>query len=301
VENIVVLEWNDEATLEIIRQRADEIAAVIAEPVQSRSPEIQPVDFLRKLRKVTKDNGIAMIMDEVVTGFRVAPGGAQEYWGIEADIATFGKVIGGGLSLGVVAGKKEYMDTLDGGAWQYGDDSVPEVGVTYFAGTFVRHPIMVAVGIAVLEYLKKQGPGLQKGLNEKTNAWVKRMNDLFAAEEAPVRIHNFCSVLKIDADKSVPFSELLFILLRMKGIHTWDGRPNFLTLAHTDADLDRVYQAFQEAIAELQDGGFYPKPAKQLKADTPPVPGARLGRNPAGQPAWFVPDPAPPGQYIELK
>ena len=84
------------------------------------------------------------IFDEVVTGFRSHPRGAQGLFGIEADLATYGKVVGGGFPIGVIAGKRQFMDALDGGHWQYGDDSIPTVGVTYFAGTFVRHPLALA-------------------------------------------------------------------------------------------------------------------------------------------------------------
>ena len=110
----------------------------------------------------------ALIFDEVVTGFRVALGGAQEYYGIRADLVTYGKVIGGGYPIGVVAGKAEYLDTLDGGAWQYGDDSAPEVGMTFFAGTFVRHPLALAAAKAVLHHLKDAGPELQEASEQQS-------------------------------------------------------------------------------------------------------------------------------------
>ncbi len=121
-----------------------ELAAVLVEPVQSRHPDLQPGEFLRELRKMTEKAGTALIFDEVITGFRVHPGGAQALFGIAADLATYGKVLGGGLPLGVVAGKRAFMDALDGGAWRFGDDSFPETGVTFFAGTFVRHPLAMA-------------------------------------------------------------------------------------------------------------------------------------------------------------
>ena len=112
--------------------------------------------------RVTKETGSALIFDEVVTGFRVHPGGAQAYFGVRADLATYGKVIGGGISIGAVTGDAKYMDALDGGQWNYGDTSFPEVGVTFFAGTFVRHPLALAAAKAVLLHLKEQGPELQK-------------------------------------------------------------------------------------------------------------------------------------------
>ena len=137
--------------LETIAARGGELAAVLVEPVQSRRPELQPREFLKELRRLTAASGTALIFDEVVTGFRVAPGGAQAFFDVRADLATYGKVVGGGLPIGVVAGRREYMDALDGGGWSFGDASFPDVGVTFFAGTFVRHPLALAAAVAVLE------------------------------------------------------------------------------------------------------------------------------------------------------
>ena len=92
--NVMVLEYGSEKSLEWIRAHGSEIAAVLVEPMQSRHPEVQPREFLHELRGITAQAGTALIFDEVVTGFRVAPGGAQEYYGIRADLATYGKVIG---------------------------------------------------------------------------------------------------------------------------------------------------------------------------------------------------------------
>ncbi len=93
-----------------------------------------------------------------MTGFRVHPGGVQALFGIRADLATYGKVVGGGMPIGILAGRAAFMDALDGGMWQYGDDSFPETGVTFFAGTFVRHPLALAAAHAVLKHLKQEGP-----------------------------------------------------------------------------------------------------------------------------------------------
>src|SRR5205823_14530938 len=141
---MVVLDYGTEQSLEWIRQNANDLAAVIVEPVQSRHPALQPVEFLKEVRKITQESGTALIFDEVVTGFRVHPGGCQALFGIRADLATYGKVVAGGMPIGVLAGKSQFMDALDGVAWQFGDDSYPSVGVTFFAGTFVRHPLTLA-------------------------------------------------------------------------------------------------------------------------------------------------------------
>ncbi|MGK0303632.1 MAG: acyl carrier protein, partial [Planctomycetota bacterium] len=111
--NVLVLDYGSPESIEIIRSRGREIAAVLVEPVQSRRPEFQPRDFLRELREVTQDAGAVLIFDEVVTGFRCHPGGIQALFGVRADICTYGKVVGGGFPVGVIAGKREFMDALD--------------------------------------------------------------------------------------------------------------------------------------------------------------------------------------------
>src|SRR5205823_10671587 len=102
-DNMIVLEYGAPQSLEILRMHADEIAAVLVEPVQSRRPDLQPREFLHELRELTARCGNALIFDEVITGFRLHPGGAQAWYDVRADIATYGKVVGGGLPMGVVA------------------------------------------------------------------------------------------------------------------------------------------------------------------------------------------------------
>jgi glutamate-1-semialdehyde aminotransferase len=104
---------------------------VLVEPVQSADPDLHPREFLQKLRQLTRDRQIVMVMDEVISGFRAAPGGAQEYFDVWGDMATYGKILGGGLPIGALAGKAEYMDALDGGTWKYEDTSEPEADMTF--------------------------------------------------------------------------------------------------------------------------------------------------------------------------
>src|SRR4029079_15276527 len=159
----------------------------------SRHPNLRPVEFLKEVRKITEESGAALIFDEVVTGFRVHPGGSQAFFGIRADLATYGKVVAGGMPVGILAGKAAFMDALDGGMWQFGDDSYPEVGVTFFAGTFVRHPLAVAATKAVLQHLKEQGRALQEQLNARTADLVRALNEIVAQEGVPTRIESFGS------------------------------------------------------------------------------------------------------------
>ena len=257
-KNIVVLDYGTAESLEYIRAHASEFAAVMVEPVQSRHPNLQPREFLQELRKITEAAGTAFIFDEVVTGFRTHPGGAQALFGIRADMATYGKVIGGGLPIGLLTGSAKFMDTLDGGAWQYGDDSFPEVGVTFFAGTFVRHPLALAATQSVLLHLKEQGPQLQQRLNAKTAGMVARLNAFLTDQAVPLTVENFASVFYFSFPADMRFGTLFYYHMRSRGVHIQEGFPCFLTTAHTDADIDRVVKAFEESFLALLADGMLP-------------------------------------------
>jgi amino acid adenylation domain-containing protein len=304
VDNILVVDYGTPESLEILKERVGDLAAILVEPVQSRRPDLQPKEFLQELRRITEKAGTALIFDEIVTGFRIHQGGAQAHFGIQGDLGTYGKIVGGGMPIGVIAGKSRFMDALDGGLWQYGDGSIPEVGVTYFAGTFVRHPLAMAAVQAVLKYMKEQGPELQLNLNRKTDKFCSELNAYFEQVKAPLKMPNFGSLMKPKFLEDVPQGELLYYILREKGVHIWDARPCFFTLAHTDADIELVLNAFKESVWEMQMAGLMPgQPAKMNPAKRqaePPVPGARLGRDAKGNPAWFVPDPDRPGKYLQV-
>ena len=310
VQNMLILDYGTPESLQIIEERAHELAAVLVEPVQSRRPEFAPVDYLKQLREVTTQSGTVLIFDEVITGFRMHPGGAQALFGISADLATYGKVIGGGLPIGVIAGKRQFMDALDGGFWQYGDNSFPEVGVTYFAGTFVRHPLALATAKASLEYMKEKGPDLQKNINNKAKYLAEKLNAEMERRELPMYVACFGSLWKIKLKEEVSHYELMYTLMREKGIHIWDGFPCFMTEAHTRTDVDSVIAAFTESVDEMIAAGFYKSnlPADNiagnkinfLSADEILPPDARLGRDKNGNPAWFISDPEQPGKYRQV-
>ncbi|WP_282117787.1 non-ribosomal peptide synthetase/type I polyketide synthase [Maribacter aquivivus] len=312
VQNMLILDYGTDESLQIIKDRAHEIAGVLIEPVQSRRPEFQPIEFIKKVRELTTAEEIAFIFDEVITGFRMHPGGAQALFDVKADLATYGKVIGGGVSIGAIVGKKEYMDALDGGFWQYGDDSYPEVGVTYFAGTFVRHPLALASAKAVLLHMKEQGPSLQANVSAMTERMAKSLNAIFVKDGLPIEITYFGSLWRLKFKKDIPYSELLFVSMREKGIHIWDGFPCFLTTAYTSDDVDFLMKTLLSSIDELVAVGILSKEAVNGnhvvssqssfdKLNTPPVPGARLGRDEKGQPAWYVADASQESGYLKIE
>jgi amino acid adenylation domain-containing protein len=306
VSNMIVLEYGTQESLDIIRDMAGEVAAVLVEPVQSRRADFHPKEFLQEVRKITTENNSCLIFDEVITGFRIHPGGAQAYFDVKADLATYGKIVGGGMPIGVIAGKSEFMDALDGGHWEFGDDSTPTVGVTYFAGTFVRHPLALASAKGALEIIKEGGVKQLSDLNAMTQEFVDTINLFCAQVGAPIKLDNFGSLMKPKWEKDYAYSDVFFAQLRYNGIHVYDGFPWFVNLAHREEDLDFVIKGFKKSIAFMQLGGLMDgTPAHEEKAgvfdsEHAPVAGAKLGRNELGAPAWFIENPKQAGEYIEI-
>ena len=256
VANVEVLDYGSTDSLLWIQENLDDIAAVIVEPIQSRSPHTQPFEFLRELRRLTESADVALVFDEVVTGFRVASGGIQAVLDIEADLVTYGKVVGGGMPIGVLAGKSQYMDALDGGQWQYQDESVPEVGVTFFAGTFVRHPLTIAAVRAVLHHLEEHGPTLQQELEKRTQHLVGELRQLFEQFGLDSTIEQYSSWFYFDLHREDSYATLLYYHLRELGIHIQDGFPCFLTTAHSSQDLQTILDVFRQSLQALTDAGI---------------------------------------------
>lgn len=303
VQNMLVLDYGTEESLKILRENCKDLAAVLVEPAQSRRPDFRPLEFLKEVRKITEENGTVLIFDEVITGFRYHSGGFQTAMGIRADIGTYGKVVGGGMPIGMIAGKRKFMDALDGGHWQYGDQSIPEVGVTYFAGTFVRHPLALRAAVATMRKLKEMGPELHLELNRKADKYCADLNATFKKLDAPYEYANFGSLMKLKvADESSGYPELLCTMLRHKGVHIWDGFPTFVTTAHTQEQLDWVVSQFALVIGEMKKSGLLGEIKAESPTETKDAPaGARLGRTPDGRAAWYVADPENPGQFKMLE
>lgn len=259
VKDLVLLNYDSADSIRYIEEHADEIAGVLVETVQSRRPDLQPREFLRALRKVTEEQEIALIFDEVITGFRIAAGGVQEEFGIRADIVTYGKVVGGGMPIGVVTGNAKFMDCVDGGMWQFGDDSVPpmEDKRTYVAGTFCHHPMAMAASNAVLDYIEEHKDTMYYELNTKTSNFVNNINDFFEKEEIPFHAVHFGSVFRINVDKKY---EIFYYGLLEKGIYVWEGRNCFLSTAHTAEDVEKIQDAIKKTAMEMKTAGFFDGP-----------------------------------------
>jgi len=178
--------YNDlEAVQQLINEYRNEIAAIIIEPVAGNMGCILPKEgFLEGLRSLCNNENIVLIFDEVMTGFRLAAGGAQQAFKIDADLVTYGKVIGAGLPVGAFGGKKQIMECI------------APIGNVYQAGTLSGNPVAMIAGYTLLTELKNN-PSIYSDLNEKTISLKKRMARVFESKNIPVRINQFGSMVSV--------------------------------------------------------------------------------------------------------
>lgn len=263
--DVLVLDYGNPRSLDVIEYHKQELAAVLVEPVQTSRLQLQPKEFLQQLRQLTTAAGITLIFDEMVSGFRIHPGGAQAWFGIEADLATYGKVVGGGMPIGVIAGKAVYMDSIDGGMWNYGDASYPQAKQTFFAGTYCKHPLAMASALAVLKHIKNNGPALQQQLNQRALQFVDTLNAYFEEEELPFKMICFSSVFSFVISENSALSKdyaaqkivklMFYYNLLAQGI-SLRGDGGFLSTAHTSKDINYIIQAVKNSITELRKDGL---------------------------------------------
>ena len=195
------------ASIDLIRRRAKEIAGVLINPVQSFHPNLPPpsdtvlltsgvrktqdstshyAQWLRKLREVCTECGIPLIFDEVFSGFRLAPGGAQEYFGVPADMVVYGKTVAGGMPIGLVCGKKELMRRFD-----------PEhpMRIAYVIGTFSAHPLVMGAMNEFLRWLGEPATAkLYQEANSRCEEWVRSTNQKLVESSVPLRVMNLATV-----------------------------------------------------------------------------------------------------------
>jgi len=278
IEDVLMLKYNDPESLALLKAHGSELAAVLIEPPRSRRPDVQPRAFLHELRRLTEASGTALIFDEVVTGFRFHPGGVQAMFEVKADLVTYGKAIGGGVPVAVVAGRAAFMDAIDGGMWQYGDESYPEANVTFFTGTYFKHPLIMSALWASLNYIKDNSPQLQEQLNEKAEVISQSLNTYFQQARMPLRVAHFGSMFRIFHGVELKFADLLYYHLLEKGVYICETRSCFLSTAHTDEDVEYFIRAVKESAEELRDGEFLPevmtvnRPVEEPANETPRVP-----------------------------
>ncbi|MBY0391455.1 MAG: aminotransferase class III-fold pyridoxal phosphate-dependent enzyme [Mycobacterium pseudokansasii] len=268
VHDVIVLPYADNRALAEIRSRGSNLAAVLVEPVQNRRPDLHPGDFLRELRDITRSHDVLLAFDEVLTGFRIHPGGAAAHFGVAPDIVSYAKVVGGGMPIGVVAGRADVMNRVDGGATR------PGPPVTYTAGTFCRHPLAMAAARAVLGKLRDDGLRLTGRLNERTDELRAELNARFSDLGVPFAMHNFGSFFRFSINGNLSFAyqpvEMDYFNAAMltKGVYIAEGGTCFLSTAHSDADIERVIAAAGSATRELRDVGLLNRAAADIPAAT---------------------------------
>ncbi|MCC5962992.1 MAG: amino acid adenylation domain-containing protein [Rhodobacteraceae bacterium] len=288
LNNMVVLPYGGAEALDWIRAHLDEIAAFVVEPVQSRHPEHRPAEFVRALRDLADQSGAALVFDEVVTGFRVHKRGMQGLWGIRADLATYGKIVGGGMPIGVLAGDGRFMNALDGGPWRYGDASKPETPPTFFAGTFVRHPLALAAVAATLEHMELRGDQLWTGVADRTRALLDRFDQIFDSRGLPRLISGFSSWYAFNLVQHNPTAALAYPMLRMAGVHVQEGYCGFMTTAHSDADFAHIGATMESVVDQLQEIGVLDG-TRAEPASAPPAPqDTAIPLSPAQREIWMI-------------
>ncbi|MCP4346398.1 MAG: aminotransferase class III-fold pyridoxal phosphate-dependent enzyme [Desulfobacterales bacterium] len=260
-EDVLILKDSSEESLEIIRSRGHELAAVLIAPVHSGNLNLTSEylrEYLHKLRQITKETGTVLIFDEVLTGFRLHPKGAQGYFDTDADVVTYGKAIGGGMPISAIVGKSRFMDRIDGGMWDYGDDSHPTSRRIFFAGTYCKHPLAIVSAYETLKYYKEQGPALQEQVTRRTSEFVQKLNTYLDEKNMAARFAHFGPFFgfRTNLPKDPIEKNILFYLIREKGVYTWEGNTCMLCAAHTDEDTDIIVNAFKDSIEELHSGGF---------------------------------------------
>ena len=254
-DTVILLPYNSPAAFDIIKASARELAMVIIEPSQGSNPRADMSQFLTELRDITIQNDVLLCFDEVITGFRIKAGGCQEYYNIEADIVTYGKTVGGGLPIGVVAGKPAVMAAVKG--------SGPKQQPVFMGGTFSANPLVMHVARAVLNRLNEQKETVYRELNENGENLRDLVNRFCIDNDIPVRMTGIGSMSRIlFTDKAVgsrrdrdnfeldPFVQAVFFkyLLLEYGIFVNKNRIMFLSTAHNRQTVNLIGSGINDAL-----------------------------------------------------
>ena len=255
---MLMLPYRDKNAYDLIRKYKDDLALVVIEPVQSSNPRLDNQDFLNGLRDVCTECEVLLMFDEVITGFRIEYGGCQEYYNINPDLITYGKAVGGGLPIGVVAGSKRVMNTFSGA------EDTPAI---FAGGTFSGNPLTMAAGFGALEYLKENKDEIYPYLHSQGNRIAKEINEFCRSSNIPVQMMNAGSMLHlifggetIDSSRDIDHSQyklekefylhLLGHNVIVPGIHL-----AFISFAHKPEVIDEVIEAFKRTFEDLREDG----------------------------------------------
>ena len=259
-ETMLVLPYRNDAAFELIREHRDELAAVIVEPSQNSNPRLDSGAFLEGLQTACRENDVLLCFDEVVTGFRIAYGGCQEYYGITPDLATYGKAIAAGLPIGAVAGRQEVMNCFSG------KDGAPRV---FSGGTFGGNPLSMTAGVAAMREMRDTKDTLYPYLMEQGNRLASEVNAFCAEHGFAAQFMNAGSMVYLrfqetPINDSFDFTEdgkwaerefylhLLGYDVIIPGVHL-----AFLCGAHSPDDVDRIIDGCKQSFGDLRADGLY--------------------------------------------
>src|SRR3954451_5186468 len=264
------LNETSEAALRVLRTRRD-IACVLVNPLQALHPNASPpadsalidsggsahydraayADWLKELRALCSQNGIVLIVDDIFVGFRIAPGGTQEYFGVRADMVTYGKTLGGGLPVGVLCGRREVMK-------RYRDDR--PLDVCFARGTFNAHPYVMTAMNEFLRHLDTaEAQAMYAGLDPLWNARAETLNQRLQECKLPIQVANLSSIWTVIYTEPARYNWMFQFYLRAEGLAlSWIGTGRLIfSLNYTDVDFAAVVERFVAAAEAMRRDGFW--------------------------------------------
>jgi glutamate-1-semialdehyde 2,1-aminomutase len=282
IDDCLTLKELNPASLEVLRWRAHEIAAVVVNPVQSFHPNSPPPsdailltsgvrnatdsttayrEWLGSLRTVCSNHEIPLIFDEVFSGFRLAPGGAQEYLGVQADMVVYGKTVAGGMPIGVVCGRKELMRRFD-----------PDhpMRIAYVIGTFSAHPVVMGAMNEFLNWLVQPSTAMEYATaNQRCAAWARETNQLLLDSSLPVRVMQLATIWTVLFKEPGRYNWLLQYYLRAEGITlSWVGTGRCMTsLDFTEDDYRSLQSKLVNAVRQMKSDAWWLNEQQQPQRD----------------------------------
>jgi len=253
--NTLVLPFNDVEALEAVLSEDDDIAAVITEPVIGNVGVITPEEgFLQKVRELTKSYGVLLIFDEVITGFRLAFGGAQEYYGVVPDMTTLGKIMGGGFPIGAYGGRRDIMGMI------------APLGKVYQAGTFSGNPISVRAGLATLGFIQERGASFYRELEAKREKICSAIRDLLEDYDLNFQVNDIASMFQVffsnepvyDYVSAKKSDRKVFMLLHSELLRRGVFIPPsqfetcFISFAHSSGDVEETINVYNEGFKRVK-------------------------------------------------
>ncbi len=254
----MLLPYRDEAAFDLVRAHRDELALVLVEGVQSSNPQAAG-DYLRELARVCRANGVLFAIDEVITGFRVAYGGAQERFEVTADLAAYGKVLGGGLPIGAVSGRADVMEVFTGLAADRG---------IFSGGTFSGNPLSMAAGAAAVSHLRDH-PEIYTRLDLAGDRLAASVNGFCQERQIPAQMKHVGSMFHMffqrepienmrDVRATGGAAEKAFYLHALnRGVLVPGTQRAFLSAAHADDVVDEIADVFCSSLADVQAEGLF--------------------------------------------